>query len=145
MASTSMQPGSALLAGKTVVLVGGAGLLGKAFGEALLRHGAQLVVADLDEGRCRSACDELAAKVDGASVIAETVDITSRESLDALIGRVQARCGRIDTVVNNAYPRNKQYGRKLEQVAYADFCENVSLHLGGYFLSTQRFAEFFKA
>lgn len=140
-----METSSTLLHDKTVVLVGGAGLLGKAFGEALLRHGAQLVIADLDEARCRAACDELGAKVDGARVIAETVNITSRESLDALIGRIQARCGKIDAVVNNAYPRNKQYGRKLEQVEYADFCENVSLHLGGYFLSTQRFAEFFKS
>jgi NAD(P)-dependent dehydrogenase (short-subunit alcohol dehydrogenase family) len=135
---------TSLLHGKTVVLVGGAGLLGKAFGEALLSHGAALVVADLDEARCRAACDELSARVAGARVIAETVDITSRDSLDALIGRVEAACGQVDAVVNNAYPRNKQYGRKLEQVAYADFCENVSTHLGGYFLSTQRFAEFFR-
>ena len=140
-----METSSTLLHDKTVVLVGGAGLLGKAFGEALLRHGAELVIADLDEARCRAACDELADRVAGARMIAETADITSRESLDALIGRIQARCGKIDAVVNNAYPRNKQYGRKLEQVEYADFCENVSLHLGGYFLSTQRFAEFFKA
>lgn len=135
---------SKLLDDKTVVLVGGAGLLGKAFGEALLRHGAELIIADLDAVRCRAACEELTATVADTRVIAETVDITSRESLDALIGRVQVRCGKIDAVVNNAYPRNKQYGRKLEQVEYADFCENVSLHLGGYFLSTQRFADFFK-
>lgn len=135
---------SSLLQGKTVVLVGGAGLLGRAFGEALLKHGASLVVADLDETRCRAACDELAGKVTDARVIAASVNITSRESLDALIARIEGACGRIDAVVNNAYPRNKQYGRKLEQVEYADFCENVSLHLGGYFLSTQRFAEFFK-
>ena len=140
-----MDPTSQLLRDKTVALVGGAGLLGKAFGEALLRHGAELVIADLDEVRCRVACDDLAAKVPASRPIAETVDITSRESLDALITRIQARCGKIDTVVNNAYPRNKQYGRKLEQVEYSDFCENVSLHLGGYFLSTQRFAEFFRA
>ncbi|WP_200895974.1 oxidoreductase [Chromobacterium vaccinii] len=142
--SKSMTLDSSLLQDKTVVLVGGAGLLGKAFGESLLRHGAQLIVADLDEERCRAACDELSAKVPGARVIAETANITVRESLDALIGRIQTRCGKIDAVVNNAYPRNKQYGRKLEQVEYADFCENVSMHLGGYFLSTQRFAEFFK-
>jgi NAD(P)-dependent dehydrogenase (short-subunit alcohol dehydrogenase family) len=135
---------SQLLRGKAVVLVGGAGLLGKAFGEALLHHGAQVVLADLDEARCRTACQELATKVPGTCPMAEVVDITSRESLDGLIERVQVRCGKIDAAVNNAYPRNKHYGRKLDQVEYGDFCENVSLHLGGYFLSTQRFAEFFR-
>ena len=139
-----MDPALPLLRDKVVVLVGGAGLLGKAFGESLLQHGAELIVADIDEARCRATCDELAGKQDGARVTAERVDITSRDSLDALIGRVHARCGKIDTVVNNAYPRNKQYGRKLEQVEYADFCDNISLNLGGNFLSTQRFAEFFK-
>jgi NAD(P)-dependent dehydrogenase (short-subunit alcohol dehydrogenase family) len=139
-----MVTSDALLHGKTVVLVGGAGLLGKAFGEALLRHGAELVIADLDEARCIAVCEELAGAVPGARVAADIVNITSRDSLDGLIDRVRASNGKIDTVVNNAYPRNKQYGRKLELVEYADFCENVSLHLGGYFLSTQRFAEFFK-
>ncbi|MBV8467927.1 MAG: SDR family oxidoreductase [Burkholderiales bacterium] len=132
-----------LLQGKTVVLVGGAGLLGRAFGSALVHHGAELVIADVDAVRCQAACNELVAANSGARVIAETADITSRESLDALITRAQARCGKIDAIVNNAYPRNRQYGRKLEQVEYADFCENVNLHLGGYFLSTQRFANFF--
>jgi NAD(P)-dependent dehydrogenase (short-subunit alcohol dehydrogenase family) len=133
-----------LLQDKIVVLVGGAGLLGKAFGEELLRNGATLVVADVDAVRCRAACDELAEKVTGATMVAETVNITSRESLDSLIERVNSQYGRVDAVVNNAYPRNDHYGRKLEQVEYDDFCENVSTHLGGYFLSTQRFAEFFK-
>lgn len=135
---------SYLLKEKIVVLVGGAGLLGQAFGETLLNHGATLIVADLDETRCRSVCETLARKVADARVISEYADITSRESLEALISRIEANCGKIDAVVNNAYPRNKQYGRKLEQVEYVDFCENVSTHLGGYFLSTQRFAEFFK-
>ena len=135
---------SLLLQEKTVVLIGGAGLLGRAFGEAILNHGATLIVADLDETRCRAACYQLADKIAGARVIAESVDITSRESLDALISRLGAAFGRVDAVVNNAYPRNKHYGRRLEQVEYADFCENVSSHLGGYFLSTQRFAEYFK-
>jgi NAD(P)-dependent dehydrogenase (short-subunit alcohol dehydrogenase family) len=139
-----MQLHSQLLRNKVVILVGGAGLLGKAFGEALLRHGAEVIIADLDEERCRAAGDELAAKVSGARIIAEVVNITSRDSLDQLIGRIKARFSKIDAVVNNAYPRNKHYGRKLEQVEYSDFCENVNSHLGGYFLSTQRFAEFFK-
>lgn len=133
-----------ILKDKVVVLVGGAGLLGKAFGETLLMHGAKVVVADLDEARCKKVCDQLLSKMFNAHVIAATVDITSKESIKKLICYVDAIFGRIDSVVNNAYPRNKQYGRKLEQVEYSDFCENINTHLGGYFLSTQQFAEFFK-
>ena len=62
-----------------------------------------------------------------------------------MIASLDARHGRIDAVVNNAYPRNHSWGRKLEDVSYGDFCENVSLHLGGYFLVAQRFALYFRA
>ena len=55
-----------------------------------------------------------------------------------------AEIGLNDAVVDNAYPRNGQYGRKLPDVTYADFCENLNLHLGGYFLSTQQFSEYFR-
>jgi NAD(P)-dependent dehydrogenase (short-subunit alcohol dehydrogenase family) len=134
-----------LLENKQIIVVGGAGLLGQAFGKAIAAQGGTLVVADIDAGRTAEAVAAIGAAVPGAQVHGETVDITSKASLQELIGRCSARAGRIDAVVNNAYPRNKQYGRKLEDVEYADFCENVNLHLGGYFLSTQQFAEHFRA
>lgn len=135
---------STLLAGKVVVLVGGAGLLGQSFARATAAHGALTVIADLDATRAAQACQTIAGLGFGGRVLAETVNITDKDSLQALITRLGDSVGRIDAVVNNAYPRNKQYGRKLENVEYADFCENINLHLGGYFLSTQQFAEHFK-
>lgn len=139
-----MSSTSQLLENKTIVLIGGAGLIGRAFANSIAAHQGRVVIADIDLERCRQACADVVAQVPGAQVHPETVDITSRASLDAMIDRVTAAHGRIDAAVNNAYPRNARYGRKLEDVEYADFCENVSLHLGGYFLSTQRFAEHFK-
>lgn len=132
-----------LLADKVVVLIGGAGLLGQSFARATAIHGALTVLADVDATRAATACDRIRAVVPGAQLRSEAVDITSTESIQSLIERLGS-VGRIDAVVNNAYPRNKQYGRKLEDVTYADFCENLNLHLGGYFLSTQQFAGHFK-
>lgn len=139
-----MKTVSSLLKDKTIVLVGGAGLLGKAFCETLLHHGATLVVADIDESRCRDLCQSLTNKIKTASLLPAPVDITSGDSLEELIALTDRTFGKIDALVNNAYPRNKQYGRKLESVEYSDFCENICTHLGGYFLSTQRFANYFK-
>jgi len=133
-----------LLTGKTVVLVGGAGLLGRSFAKAICRQGASAAVADVDVARAAEACREIEQAIPGAQAYPEAVEITSKTSLQELIGRVAKRSGRIDAVVNSAYPRNRQYGRKLEDVEFADFCENVDLHLGGYILSTQQFAVFFK-
>lgn len=133
-----------LLTEKIVILIGGAGLLGQAFAAEIANQGAHCVLADISLERAQAAADSLNAQIPGKLVTAEVVNMTSRDSLNALIERVSAQRGRIDAVVNNAYPRNKQYGRMLEDVEYSDFCENVSLHLGGYFLSTQQFAIFFK-
>ena len=71
-------------------------------------------------------------------------DITNKNSIQALIQYVSEKYGCIDTVVNNAYPRNKNYGRSFFEVEYEDFCENLSLHLGGYFLFAQQMAAYFE-
>ena len=50
---------------------------------------------------------------------------------------------RIDALVNNAYPRNKNYGKYFFDVEYNDFVENLGLNLGGYFMASQQFAKYF--
>lgn len=132
-----------ILTTKVVVVTGGAGLLGCGFCSAIAEAGGSAIVADVN----LHAAEQVAADIRGRGGRAEAaaVDIDDPASVDALIARALAGHGRIDAVVNNAYPRNAHYGRKLEDVTYADFCENVSLHLGGYFLVAQRFALHFKA
>lgn len=131
------------LAGKIVVVTGGAGLLGKQFCIEVARQGGVAVVADCDAGAAGRVANEIAADYPGHAVAA-TLDITDAESATALIETLKTRYGRIDALVNNAYPRNKNYGRKLEEVNYADFCDNLGMHLGGYFLMSQQFALFFR-
>lgn len=132
------------LAGKVVVVTGGAGVLGRAFARGIANLGGRPVVADINFEAAETVAKELRdlCKVD---VEAAELNITSKPSISALIGSLLSRHGRIDAVVNNAYPRNKNYGRRLEDVAYEDFCENVDSHLGGYFLVAQQFCLAFKA
>ncbi len=52
--------------------------------------------------------------------------------------------GRIDALVNNAYPRNKNYARHFFDVEHNDFVENLGLNLGGYFTTSQQFAKYFQ-
>jgi len=66
-------------------------------------------------------------------------------SVDGLIETLDGKYGRIDAVVNNAYPRNANFGRQFEDIEYADFCENLNLHLAGYLLVAQRFSRYFGA
>lgn len=115
---------------KVIVVTGGSGLIGSAFVQAIANEGGIPIIADILENA-------------GANYY--KTDITNKESICNLIDNLQKKHGRIDALVNNAYPRNKNYGRHFFDVEYEDFCENLSLNLGGYFLTMQQFSKFFVA
>jgi len=100
-------------------------------------------VADVDFDRAEQVAREIQAS--NLTAHAVSLDITNGAQIEQVISDVMARFGHIDAVVNNAYPLGKNYGRALEEVEYADFCESLSLHLGGYFLTSQKFASAFKS
>ena len=129
---------------QVVVITGGAGLLGQKFTRAIAAQGGRPVIADIRIEAADAAARQINSELSRNQVSAIEIDITSKESLQRAINDLRSRYGRIDALVNNAYPRNKNYGRKFEEVEYTDFCENINLHLGGYFLASQQFALFFK-
>jgi NAD(P)-dependent dehydrogenase (short-subunit alcohol dehydrogenase family) len=129
---------------KIIVVTGGAGVLGRSFARAIAEQGGIAVVADIDTEASNRVAEEILSSYRGR-VLAASLDITVKESVCALIADIKEKYGHIDAVVNNAYPRNCNYGRKLEEVTYADFCANTSLHLGGYFLVAQQFGLYFRA
>lgn len=133
-----------MLNGKVVVVTGGAGLLGRSFVRSIVKHGGIAVIADLNAQAGSIFVEELCQEGLHGQVLSAELDITSADSLVKMIDLVHARHGKIDALVNNAYPRNGNYGRRLEEVAYEDFCQNVSMHLGGYFLASQQLASYFK-
>jgi len=124
-----------MLEGQVVVVTGGAGLLGASLCNRIAREGGTPIVADVDFDRAEQVAREIQAS--NLTAHAVSLDITNGAQIEQVISDVMALFGHIDAVVNNAYPRGKNYGRALEEVEYADFCESLSLHLGGYFLTSQ--------
>ncbi|MEO8068086.1 MAG: oxidoreductase [Flavobacteriales bacterium] len=131
------------LGGKVVVITGAAGRLGSAFCKAVIDAGGSVVAADLPTTDVKERLAVLGDTL-GARVLPAIVDITDRTSLDECIASALAAFGKVDALVNNAYPRNANWGRRFEDVEYADFVENVGMHAGGYFLASQRFLGLFK-
>ncbi len=111
--------------------------MGQAYSKALKQIGYTVYIADLDKIE-----NEVISKDLGVDFL--PIDITSEKSVEDLFNFFTDRKLKIDGIVNNAYPRNKNYGRKFEDVTYTDFCENISLHLGGYFLVCQKAVKFFR-
>lgn len=134
---------ASMLLNKVVVITGGAGTIGQCFARGIAAKGGIAVAADIDLDAAKRLARESSNAASGR-IEAAHLDITRKDSICALIADLRQRYGRIDAVVNNAYPRNRNYGRKLEEVTYTDFCENVDMHLGGYFLVAQQFCLTFK-
>jgi NAD(P)-dependent dehydrogenase (short-subunit alcohol dehydrogenase family) len=127
------------IANKIIVITGAAGVIGESFVKSISENDGIAIIADINF----EAAELLAIKI-GARSEAFALDITNVNSITSLINSLTQKYGRIDAVVNNAYPHNKNYGRKLEDITYEDFCQNIDMHLGGYFLVAQQFCFAFK-
>jgi NAD(P)-dependent dehydrogenase (short-subunit alcohol dehydrogenase family) len=126
-----------MLKNKVVLVTGGAGLLGKAFVSAIIQNGGRAIIGDINEDAGTQTAISL-----GASFV--KLDITYKDSIQNCLKKIKTDHGKLDAIVNNAYPRNKNFGRHFFDVEYSDFCENLNLNLGGYFLISQQVAQFFK-
>lgn len=119
------------LSERVVLVTGGAGLIGEALCEALVNHGATVIVGDAASEAGQTVADDL-----GEDASFRELDITNKKSVQRVVNGIQADYGQLDVLVNSAYPRNESYGRKYEQVTFADWRENLDLHLNGYFLTS---------
>ncbi len=82
------------------IVTGGAMGLGEALCEELGRHGATVVVADIDADAARQVAGRLAER--GAPAVASRVDVADEAEVAQLIQRTVAEYGRLDYMINNA-------------------------------------------
>ncbi|MDX4071807.1 oxidoreductase [Aliarcobacter skirrowii] len=134
-----------MLKNKVVVITGGAGLIGKEFVKAVIENGGIAIIADINEQIGEEVKENLSKELNTTNIDFIKLDITSKESLNNCLNYLDKKYKRIDALVNNAYPRNKNYGKDFFEVEYSDFVENTGLNLGGYFTASQQFAQYFKS
>lgn len=133
-----------MLVNKVIVITGGAGLIGKEFVKAIIENDGIAIIADINEELGLRVKEELSIELNTQNIDFVQLDITSKESLDKSIVYLDNKYNKIDALVNNAYPRNKNYGRHFFDIEYKDFVENLGLNLGGYFTASQQFAKYFQ-
>jgi len=88
------------LAGKSVIVTGGASNIGRALSLAFAGERAHVTIADIDEAQAKKVAGEAQAR-GAASAAAVRTDVTQWDSVQALVKDVEARCGRVDVLVNN--------------------------------------------
>jgi len=133
-----------MLSNQVVVITGGAGLIGQEFVKAVVEQNGIAIIADINLTLGNQVKNDLSKELNTSNIDFVELDITSKDSLVKCIDYLSKKYNRIDALVNNAYPRNKNYARHFFDVEYEDFVENLGLNLGGYFTTSQQFSKYFK-
>ena len=89
------------LAGKTVIVTGGASHIGRAIALGFAREGANVVIADIDEGQANKVASQANTLGGGGKTIGIRTDVTDHQQVEAMVGRANDEFGRIHVLVNN--------------------------------------------
>jgi NAD(P)-dependent dehydrogenase (short-subunit alcohol dehydrogenase family) len=131
------------LEGKTAIVTGASGLLGKEHCIALADAGAHVVACDIDDTKLKSFVKEL--KIESVAV---AMDVTSKESVESVRDYVLNKFGGIDILVNNAAindmfesPKAATEQSKFENYPLEMWKKSLDVNVTGVFLCSQVFGK----
>lgn len=114
-----------ILKDKIIIVTGGSGLIGKELIADINRKGGNAINADIGvETNLTKGTLHL--------------DITDDDSIQNGINLILAEHGKIDGLVNNAYPRTKDWGTKFENIDPESWRANIDMQLNSYFVCSQK-------
>ncbi|KAF2815817.1 3-oxoacyl-reductase [Mytilinidion resinicola] len=87
--------------GKTVIVTGAAGGLGRAIAQAFLSASANVVLVDVNPARLAACSSELSTSYPG-HVLALQVNITDESAVEEMINTTTSKFSTLDVLVNNA-------------------------------------------
>lgn len=125
------------LAGKTAIVTGGAKGIGAHYSEALAAAGAEVMIADIADGRMLA--EDIAAK-HGVGVASTTFDVSDEAQVKALIARTVADFGKIDIVINNAAVYSTLPPVKCTDIDVALWDKVMAVNVRGPFLMVKHAA-----
>jgi len=89
------------IANKNVLVTGGASGIGRQMARRLARLGGNVIVWDIHEGNLSKVLEELRRDT-GRDAHGYVCDVSSREKVYEVAGRVKAEVGPVDVLINNA-------------------------------------------
>lgn len=123
---------NALLANRVIIVTGAGGGLGRCHALELARHGATVVVNDMNADPAEQVANEIRAA--GGTAIAIAASVTDEAAIKAMVEQVHGRLGRIDGLVNNAGILRDRSFAKME---IDDFRLVLEVHLVGAAICTK--------
>ncbi|WP_330472713.1 SDR family oxidoreductase [Terrabacter sp. C0L_2] len=132
------------LSGRTAVVTGGAGPLGRVLADALATEGARVVVVDLDDAACADAADSLS----GSGHVPVGANLLEPEGLSRVVESVHD-LGACDVLVNNAAFTGTSgvpgYAVPFDEQTDDAFAMALALNLTAPFSLTRRLAPLLRA
>ncbi|WP_207783993.1 SDR family NAD(P)-dependent oxidoreductase [Micromonospora globispora] len=92
---------TSLMAGRTVLITGGTGGIGRATAEGLARLGTRVAITGRDLTRAEAAAAQIAAASGNPAVDAYAADLSSQAEVRGLARAVLAAYPRLDVLINN--------------------------------------------
>jgi rhamnulose-1-phosphate aldolase/alcohol dehydrogenase len=129
------------LAGQIALVTGGAGGIGRATANRLLREGACVVLADIDEAALASANDELSKAFGKDFVRPLRVDVTSEDQVVAGFAETSVEFGGVDILVSNA---GLASSAPIEETTLSLWNRNMDILSTGYFLVSREAFRLFR-
>lgn len=113
------------LTNKIIIVTGGSGLIGRHIVRKITEEG----------GICLNAEINVETNLEQGTV---KCDITRADSIQQTIDTILHKFGRIDGLVNNAYPRTKDWGVRFEDIPVESWKENVDMQMNSVFMFCQK-------
>jgi 3-oxoacyl-[acyl-carrier protein] reductase len=121
---------------KVAIITGAAQGIGLATALKFAREGALVQVCDLRQEAIEAAVDRCRSL--GAQASGHRVDVTQRDSVDAMVAAVKQSHGRIDVLVNNA---GITQDARLQRMTLQQFDAVIDVNLRGVFHCAQAVAD----
>ncbi len=127
------------LTGKSAVVTGGAGILGKHFCAGLAEAGASVAVVDIDEKRAKEVALDIGNRY-RANAVGIPCDVSDPGSVKDMVRRVVEQFGAINILHNNAAGKSSDldaFFAPFEEYSLAQWRSIMSVNLDGMFLTAQ--------
>jgi len=130
------------LSDKTILITGAAGLMGRRHTEALLYHGATVIVADINIESAEDFCSEMNEKYSEAKQMAfpEYINVLDKRSIEKICSKYE----KIDVLINNAAKDTKvekkgdlSLDARFETMSLEYWSKDMEVGLDGCFLCSQ--------
>ena len=123
-----------------VLITGACGRIGSSMAKEIVRHGWRVALVDVNE----RGLHELEAILGNQRAFLINADSGSPLEVDRVLELTKKRFGQIDAAIHSAYPRSIGWGTEFEKIKKENLDEDLTRHLGGAILFSQRILEFFK-